>query len=81
MVCVRVVVGSGRANGVQRWVHEKEADSFALIVIVVMNRNVVVYKTSVKTVSRLQMSVASYTPVSAPRLAVRNHHGLLAPRA
>ena len=78
---MRVVVGSGRANGVHGWVREKEVVWFALIVIVVMIRNVVVYATSVWTASRFRASAASDAPVSAPRLAVRNHHGLLAPRA
>ena len=74
-------MGSGWVHGRDVKVHGKEDDSFALIVIVVMIRNVIVYATSVWTASRSRVSAASYIPVSAPRLAVRNHHGLLAPRA
>ena len=74
-------MGSGRANGVHGWVREKEADSFAPIVIEVMIRNVDVYATSLRFASRFQASAALYMTVSAPRLAVWNHHGLLAPRA
>ena len=52
MVNVRVVVVSGRAKGIQRWVHEKEIVWFAPIVIEVMIRNVDVYATSLRIASR-----------------------------